>query len=133
MHLPTCSPLSFQSPDSQTYVSCTDTMDHMNDNTNSLRVWDTATATLKYAKDMKLRGMLSPDGKWFALAKPGQQFRMQLLEVQTGKLTDSIGLPDDNFPILTFTPDSKSLWVRNPNQLIRHDLQIKAGGIPLLT
>ncbi len=130
LHLPVGG-LVHWSPDGRTIVT-TDGVDKFGE--NNLRVWDAMTATAKYARPMQRTGVLSPDGKWFVYAKPAGQHQLQLLEVQTQRVADSV-LAQDFTPDLAavmFTPDSKSLWVQRNNQFVRYEIQLQKKGNPVL-
>jgi WD40 repeat protein/DNA-directed RNA polymerase subunit RPC12/RpoP len=127
LHLPATSAMSYFSPDGKTFVTGKDGIDKFSVQ-NSLRVWDTTTATLRHAHSMRGRGVLSPNGKWFVFTKPGALNRVQLLEVQTNRVIDSAVIcPGDDLPQVMFTHDSKSLWLRRNNDFVRYAI-MKDGG-----
>jgi WD40 repeat protein/DNA-directed RNA polymerase subunit RPC12/RpoP len=132
LHLPVTSVMSYLSPDGQTFVTMTDAIDKFR-TAKSLRVWDTATATIRHVHDMNHRGVLSPDGKWFLYATAGAANQMNLLEVQTNRVTEGVlTFAGGNFPFVLFTPDSKSIWVQRNHEFVRYELQLPVNGGPKL-
>jgi hypothetical protein len=136
LHLPATSPLSYFSPDGKTFVTRTDGIDKFSVQ-DSLRVWDTTTATLTHAHTMKGKGVLSPDGKWFVFAKPRgvnqAPVRVQLLAVRTNRVIDTaLTSPGDDIPQVMFTHDSKSFWLRRNNDFVRYDIMLPKDGGPRL-
>jgi WD40 repeat protein/DNA-directed RNA polymerase subunit RPC12/RpoP len=132
LHLPATSTMAYFSPDGQTFVTMTDGIDKLA-TANSLRVWDTATATLGHAHGMDYIGVLSPDGKWFVFARFGGANQIQLLEVQTNRVTNTVvNYPGPDFPQVMFTHDSKSLWVRRNNDFVRYEIVLEKDGGPVL-
>jgi DNA-directed RNA polymerase subunit RPC12/RpoP len=136
LHLPATSMMSYFSPDGKTFVTTTDGIDNFSVQ-NSLRVWDTTTATLTHAHTMRGRGVLSPDGKWFVFAKPRElnqaPVRVHLLEMRTNRVVDT-ALPctGDDLPQVMFTHDSKSLWLRRNNDFVRYEIMLPKNGGPRL-
>jgi WD40 repeat protein/DNA-directed RNA polymerase subunit RPC12/RpoP len=133
LHLPTSSMMTYLTPDAHTIVTTTDAIDGFRQE-NSLRVWDAATAKLKYTHSMKGNGVLSPDGKWLAFDKPGMFNQLHLLEVQTNRvIAATMPVVGPNFPQVMFTPDSESLWVRRNDDFIRYEIQTpKNGAVKLM-
>jgi WD40 repeat protein/DNA-directed RNA polymerase subunit RPC12/RpoP len=135
LHLPATSTMSYFSPYGNTFVTTTDGIDRFSVS-NSLRIWDTATATLRHAHGMNYRGVLSPDGKWFVFAKFGAVNQMQLLDMQTNQVTDTVMRYAGDFPQVMFTSDSKSLWVRRidaqHDDFVRYEMVRPKDGRPVL-
>jgi WD40 repeat protein len=135
LHLPTTSVMSYFTPDGKRFVTTTDGVDAFL-RTSSLRVWDTTTATVKYAHSMQGTGILSPDGQWFAYASADAPNHLDLLEVSTNRVTQRVTtlLPPAGAtsPPVLFTADSASLWLQRNHQFVRYEIQQPPGGLPTL-
>jgi WD40 repeat protein/DNA-directed RNA polymerase subunit RPC12/RpoP len=132
LHLPTTSVMSYLSPDGETFVSTTDGLDNFQ-TPNRLRVWDTISATLKYTHSMKYKGVLSPDGKWFAFAKPGVLNQVQLLAVPTNRVSDTVVTYQGNdFPLLMFAADSRSFWFLRNHEFVQYEIQTPQNDNPIV-
>jgi WD40 repeat protein/DNA-directed RNA polymerase subunit RPC12/RpoP len=128
LHLPATSVMPYFSPDGQTFVTTTDGIDKFSVS-NSLRVWDTTTATLKHAHTMTGEGVLSPDGKWFAFDKPDVPNQVQLLEMLTSRvIVPTIPFQGPKFPLVMFSRDSGSLWVLSNHDFVRYEIQTPPDG-----
>lgn len=129
LYLPATAVWSYLSPDGQTYVSTTDSIDNFAQ--NYLRVWDTATARLRASHPMKNNGVLSPDGKWFLYAKSGGFNHLQLLDVPANKVYESVlSYTGQNFPRILFADDGMSFWMERNHEFVRHEIQAAPGANP---
>jgi WD40 repeat protein len=131
LRLPTTCVMSYFTPDGKRFVTTTDPVD-TNIQENSLRIWDTATATVRASHSMLGNGWLSPDGKWMVFSGPNMPKEVRLLDVQTNRVfTNLLSLPTQ-VSFAMFTPDSKSLWLQQDHEFVRFELNVLKNGEPKL-
>lgn len=124
LHLPATSVMTYLTPDGKTCISTTDNADGFN-KSNSLRVWDLATGTLRHAHSMQGNGWLSPDGRWFVF---DWQNRLRLLEVAANRVSVHTPLNGAGLQMAMFAADGKSIWVQRNLDFVRLEIEDPPGG-----
>ncbi len=111
LHLPAAAATVWIAQDGKTIATTSKQLDLFGPiQPGETRIWDGVTGRQRHAMPTPGGSVLSPDGKWLAFAKPGQQAEVRVMDTATLMVSPVLVRRRPlSLSNVSFTPDSKSL------------------------